>query len=68
LNLLEEPLGVARTHANAAVVAETGTTIIERAPDERAPATMPSLAQARHHYGPGPHTAPALAAELLTTR
>jgi hypothetical protein len=62
-------LAALRTAGYAPVLeAETGTTVIERAPDARAAATMPSLAQTRHHYGPGPHTAPALAAELLTTR
>ncbi|WP_127359984.1 helicase-associated domain-containing protein [Actinacidiphila soli] len=62
-------LAALRTAGYAPVLeAETGTTIIERAPDQRAPGTMPSLAQARHHRGPGPQTAPALAAELLTAR
>ncbi|GAA1928038.1 hypothetical protein GCM10009753_72200 [Streptantibioticus ferralitis] len=62
-------LATLRTAGYAPVLeAETGTTIIERAPDERAASTMPSLAQARHHHGPGPQTAPALAAKLLATR
>ncbi|MFG2794992.1 transposase family protein [Streptomyces sp. NPDC048419] len=45
--------------------AETGTTVLERSPEERAESQMPPLAQA--HYGPGPATASALAAALLCT-
>ncbi|MCX5316024.1 helicase-associated domain-containing protein [Streptomyces sp. NBC_00154] len=45
--------------------AETGTTVLERAPQERAEPQMPEFAQAHPHYGPGPATAPALAATLL---
>ncbi|MCY0924029.1 helicase-associated domain-containing protein [Streptomyces sp. H27-G5] len=45
--------------------AETGTTVLERAPQERAEPRMPEFAQAHPHYAPGPATAPALAAALL---
>ncbi|WP_331730224.1 helicase-associated domain-containing protein (plasmid) [Kitasatospora sp. NBC_00070] len=45
--------------------AETGTTVLERAPQERAEPKMPELAQAHPHYGPGPATAAALAAALM---
>ncbi|MFF3062446.1 helicase-associated domain-containing protein [Streptomyces sp. NPDC057909] len=45
--------------------AETGTTVLERAPQERAEPQMPELAHAHPHYGPGPASAPALAAALL---
>jgi hypothetical protein len=48
--------------------AETGTTVIERAPEERAEGTMPRLAEARRHHGPGPQTAGALATKLLADR
>ncbi|MDJ0341026.1 helicase-associated domain-containing protein [Streptomyces sp. H10-C2] len=47
--------------------AETGTTVLERAPEERAEPQMPEIADAHAHYGPGPATAPALAAALLHT-
>ncbi|WP_405550978.1 helicase-associated domain-containing protein (plasmid) [Streptomyces globisporus] len=46
---------------------ETGTTVLERTPKERAESQMPPLAQAHPHYGPGPATASALAAALLHT-
>ncbi|WP_441245618.1 helicase-associated domain-containing protein [Kitasatospora sp. McL0602] len=45
--------------------AETGTTVVERAPEQRAPATMPALDAARQHYGRGPRTAAALAEAVL---
>ncbi|WP_371497591.1 helicase-associated domain-containing protein [Kitasatospora sp. NBC_00374] len=45
--------------------AETGTTVIERAPEERAAVEMPELAAARQHHGRGPGSAAALAAALL---
>lgn len=62
----ETTLAALRTAGYAPVrEAESGTTVIERAPDERAAGTMPSLAHVHHHYGPGPQNAPALAAELL---
>lgn len=47
--------------------AETGTTVVERIPEQRAPSTMPSLSKARPHYGRGPRTAHDLAAALLGT-
>ncbi|MEU9056434.1 helicase-associated domain-containing protein [Streptomyces sp. NPDC048384] len=47
--------------------AETGTTVLERTPTERAESQLPPLAQAHPHYGPGPATASALAAALLHT-
>ncbi|MET7458456.1 helicase-associated domain-containing protein [Streptomyces sp. NPDC005574] len=47
--------------------AETGTTVLERTPTERAESQMPPLAQAHPHYGSGPATASALAAALLRT-
>jgi hypothetical protein len=47
--------------------AASGTTLIERAATERAPNTMPPLAHAEHHNGPGPQTAATLAVRLLTT-
>ncbi|MDH6578399.1 helicase-associated domain-containing protein [Kitasatospora sp. MAP5-34] len=45
--------------------AETGTTVVERAADERAATDMPELADARRHYGRGPGTPAALAAAVL---
>ncbi|WP_432021251.1 helicase-associated domain-containing protein [Streptomyces sp. 1222.5] len=47
--------------------AETGTTVLERTPEERAASQMPPLAQAHPYYGPGPATASALATALLRT-
>ena len=47
--------------------AATGTTVIERVEEERAPRRMPSLDAARPGYGRGPKTASALAAALLGT-
>ncbi len=46
--------------------AETGTTVVERAAQERAVGEMPSLTAARQFYGKGPANAPALAAAVLT--
>ncbi|MDH6136547.1 hypothetical protein P3T37_005975 [Kitasatospora sp. MAA4] len=46
--------------------AETGTTVVERASDERAENAMPSLTAARSYYGSGPGTPEALAAKLLS--
>ncbi|MEU3464346.1 helicase-associated domain-containing protein [Streptomyces sp. NPDC006733] len=45
--------------------AETGTTVLERAPQERARPRLPDGAPAHAPDGPGPATAPALAAALL---
>ncbi|MCZ4122722.1 helicase-associated domain-containing protein [Streptomyces sp. H39-S7] len=45
--------------------AESGTTVLERAPQERAHPRSPDGAPAHPHDGPGPATAPALAAALL---
>ncbi len=62
-------LATLRTAGYAPVLeAETGITVVERAPDERAASTMPSLAQARHHHGPKPQTALGLAAKLLAAQ
>ncbi|WP_051967012.1 helicase-associated domain-containing protein [Kitasatospora mediocidica] len=62
-----ETLAALRLGGYAPVLeAETGTTVVERAPDERAAVEMPSLAGARTYYGGGPGTPEALAAELLS--
>jgi hypothetical protein len=62
----ETTLAALRTAGYApALEAETGTTVVERAADERAASTMPTLAQAHHHHAPGPQTAPELATKLL---
>ncbi|MFJ6214341.1 helicase-associated domain-containing protein [Streptomyces sp. NPDC092296] len=45
--------------------AASGTTVVERAATERAPATMPSLTQAEQHGGPTRGSAATLAAKLL---
>ncbi|MEV4611721.1 helicase-associated domain-containing protein [Kitasatospora sp. NPDC049258] len=61
-----ETLAALRLAGYAPVLeAETGTTLVERAPEERAPSDMPELAAARHHHGRGPGTPAALAAALL---
>ncbi|WP_280666747.1 MULTISPECIES: helicase-associated domain-containing protein [unclassified Kitasatospora] len=48
--------------------AETGSTVVERAPQERAALELPSLTAARPYYGSGPGTPEALAAKLLGPR
>ncbi|MFJ1703181.1 helicase-associated domain-containing protein [Kitasatospora sp. NPDC088346] len=45
--------------------AETGTTVVERAPEERAATEMPELDAARPHHGRGPASPAALTAALL---
>ncbi|MEU9133228.1 helicase-associated domain-containing protein [Kitasatospora sp. NPDC048540] len=45
--------------------AETGTTVVERAPEERAAAEMPELDAARRYLVPGPGSPAALAAAVL---
>ncbi|MCX5212345.1 helicase-associated domain-containing protein [Kitasatospora sp. NBC_00240] len=62
----EETLAALRTAGYAPVLeAETGTTVVERAAEERAENPMPSLAQARRFLGRGPATAAELAAAVL---
>ncbi|WP_377270821.1 helicase-associated domain-containing protein [Peterkaempfera sp. SMS 1(5)a] len=62
----EETLVALRTAGFAPVLeAATGTTVVERAPAERAPTSMPPLSHAEDHRGSGPRTAAALAAKLL---
>ncbi|WP_371481014.1 helicase-associated domain-containing protein [Kitasatospora sp. NBC_00315] len=62
----EETLAALRAAGYAPVLeAETGTTVLERAPEERAENPMPSLAEARPFYGRGPATPAALAAAVL---
>ncbi|WP_055588943.1 helicase-associated domain-containing protein [Peterkaempfera griseoplana] len=62
----EDTLAALRAAGYAPVLeAATGTTVVERAPAERAPAAMPPLSHAEHQGGRGPRTAAALAARLL---
>ena len=62
----EETLTALRLAGYAPVLeAETGTTVVERAGEERAENAMPSLAEARRFYGRGPGTPAALAAAVL---
>ncbi|GGV09475.1 hypothetical protein GCM10010495_22990 [Kitasatospora herbaricolor] len=62
----EETLAALRTAGYAPVLeAETGTTVVERAAEERAENPMPSLAQAHRFLGRGPGTPAALAAAVL---
>ncbi|MFC9325299.1 helicase-associated domain-containing protein [Kitasatospora sp. NPDC057015] len=64
----EETLAALRLAGYAPVLeAETGTTVVERAPEERAENPMPSLAQARRFHGRGPGDPAALAAAVLGT-
>ena len=62
----EETLAALRLAGYAPVLeAETGTTVVERAGEERAENAMPSLSEARRFYGRGPATPAALAAAVL---
>ena len=62
----QETLAALRLAGYAPVLeAETGTTVVERAPDERAENPMPSLAEARGFHGRGPATPAALAEAVL---
>ncbi|MFF3597334.1 helicase-associated domain-containing protein [Kitasatospora indigofera] len=62
----EETLAALRQAGYAPVLeAETGTTVVERAAEERAENPMPSLAQARRFLGRGPGTAAELAVAVL---
>ncbi|MEB8336511.1 helicase-associated domain-containing protein, partial [Streptomyces endophyticus] len=66
----ETTLTALRTAGYAPVLeAATGATVVERTPQERSPATMPSLTEAHAPYGraTGPATAHALAAALQTS-
>lgn len=61
----DETLAALRQAGYAPVLeTETGTTLVERAPADRAPVPMPARAE-DPQYGPGPATAAALAAALL---
>ncbi|WP_156178990.1 helicase-associated domain-containing protein [Saccharothrix sp. ST-888] len=65
----EATLGALRAAGYApAFEAETGTTIIERARQDRGPSHMPPLSRQRPHHGGGPGTAQELAVTLLTGR
>lgn len=62
----EATLGALRAAGYAPVLeAESGTTVVERARQERGPNHMPSLAAARPRHRRGPATARALATALL---
>ncbi|MFC8452947.1 helicase-associated domain-containing protein [Kitasatospora sp. NPDC057223] len=62
----EETLAALRLAGYAPVLeAETGTTVVERAGEERAENAMPSLAEARRFHGRGPGTPAELAAAVL---
>ncbi|MFF3494478.1 helicase-associated domain-containing protein [Streptomyces sp. NPDC002795] len=66
----EATLAALRAAGYAPVLeAATGTTVVERAPQERSPAAMPSLSEVHAPYGrgKGPATAHALAAALLSS-
>ena len=65
----EATLAALRAAGYAPVLeAETGTTVIEKARQERAPKRMPSLSGARPRRGQGPGTAQSLAGALLAGR
>ncbi|MFD8703781.1 helicase-associated domain-containing protein [Kitasatospora sp. NPDC059648] len=65
----EATLAALRAAGYAPVLeAETGTTVVEKARQDRGPKRMPSLSGARPRHGKGPSTASALASALLADR